>query len=237
MVELTVKEICDILNISAETVRRWVRSGKLETTERGSGRKESKVNVADLCEFIKENQRKYINPLATWMKAKNIPDDVWHSDEPRPIGFSKYDPDTQREMLERRMSLYYKTSTPVYPDDNSKKDADIRHNENSLGTNLEPVPEDSLDIVHIENYPDSEPIIIEINRKKEEIKRLEAYFSRLMLTPETIKEHAEKGDLEQVKKEYDLQYDIYSMKIRQLEALSNKALMEEYLKNKPTEEN
>ncbi|RQN12475.1 helix-turn-helix domain-containing protein [Clostridium butyricum] len=58
----TVKDIAEMLSVNEETVRRWIRDGKLEA-ERGSGRQGSKVSDASLKVFL-ENNKGLINGTA-----------------------------------------------------------------------------------------------------------------------------------------------------------------------------
>ncbi|WP_434794535.1 hypothetical protein TPDSL_15740 [Terrisporobacter petrolearius] len=58
----TVKDIAEMLSVNEETVRRWIRDGKLEA-ERGSGRQGSKVSDASLKRFL-ENNKGLINGTA-----------------------------------------------------------------------------------------------------------------------------------------------------------------------------
>lgn len=51
----TVKEIAQMLSVNDETVRRWIRDGRLQA-ERGSGRQGSKVNDVSLKVFLEENK-------------------------------------------------------------------------------------------------------------------------------------------------------------------------------------
>lgn len=49
-----VKEISALLSVNEETVRRWIREGKLNA-ERGVGRQGSKISSRDLEKLLKEN--------------------------------------------------------------------------------------------------------------------------------------------------------------------------------------
>ena len=55
MLYYTVKEIAEMLHINQETVRRWIRDGKLQA-ERGVGRQGSKVEESVLKEFLEKNK-------------------------------------------------------------------------------------------------------------------------------------------------------------------------------------
>ena len=57
MENYSVKDIADLLKTNPETVRRWIRSGKLKAT-RGASRKEgSSISTNDLLKFLQENAR------------------------------------------------------------------------------------------------------------------------------------------------------------------------------------
>lgn len=51
----TVRDIAKMLSVNEETVRRWIREGKLDA-ERGNGRQGSKVSDMALKEFLEENK-------------------------------------------------------------------------------------------------------------------------------------------------------------------------------------
>lgn len=51
----TVKDIAELLSVSEETVRRWIRDGKLDA-ERGVGRQGSKVEEKALKDFLEKNK-------------------------------------------------------------------------------------------------------------------------------------------------------------------------------------
>lgn len=51
----TVREIAKMLSVNEETVRRWIREGKLDA-ERGSGRQGSKVSDTALKGFLQDNK-------------------------------------------------------------------------------------------------------------------------------------------------------------------------------------
>ena len=61
----TVKDVAEMLQIGEETVRRWIRNGKLKA-ERGTGRQGSKIEECTLRTFIEGNRN-----LLT-VKASNI---------------------------------------------------------------------------------------------------------------------------------------------------------------------
>lgn len=62
----TVKEIAHMLSVNEETVRRWIRDGRLEA-ERGSGRQGSKISDAALKKFLEGNKG-----LTTTMSAATL---------------------------------------------------------------------------------------------------------------------------------------------------------------------
>lgn len=47
----TVDQLAEAMNVHKETVRRWIRSGKLKATGTGKGRLK-KISVPDLIEFL-----------------------------------------------------------------------------------------------------------------------------------------------------------------------------------------
>lgn len=51
----TVKDIAIMLSVNEETVRRWIREGKVEA-ERGNGRQGSKVSDIALKKFLEDNK-------------------------------------------------------------------------------------------------------------------------------------------------------------------------------------
>ena len=68
MKSYSVKEIADLLHTNPETVRRWIRKGKLDAT-RGSSRKEgSTVSFAALQKFL-EDSPKYAAAATAFVSA------------------------------------------------------------------------------------------------------------------------------------------------------------------------
>ena len=47
----TVEQLAEVMNVHKETVRRWIRSGKLKATGTGKGQLK-KISVQDLIEFL-----------------------------------------------------------------------------------------------------------------------------------------------------------------------------------------
>lgn len=70
MKSYSVKEIADILNTNPETVRRWIRSGKLASTMT-SNKSGNMVSADSLNKFIKETP-KYATQLAGSMMSSPI---------------------------------------------------------------------------------------------------------------------------------------------------------------------
>lgn len=70
MKSYSVKEIADILNTNPETVRRWIRSGKLSSTMT-SNKSGNMVSADSLNKFIKETP-KYATQLAGSMMSSPI---------------------------------------------------------------------------------------------------------------------------------------------------------------------
>lgn len=60
----TVKDIANMLSVNEETVRRWIREGKLEA-ERGSGRQGSKISDTALKSFLEGNKGLITSTAAT----------------------------------------------------------------------------------------------------------------------------------------------------------------------------
>ena len=54
---LAVGKIADRLSVDAETVRRWLREGKLQGYRLGSGRSVWRVSEADLAAFLQSAKR------------------------------------------------------------------------------------------------------------------------------------------------------------------------------------
>lgn len=63
----SVKEIADMLNTNPETVRRWIRSGKLEAIQ--ESRKNGNIITADMLESFLKNSPKYAE-IAAHLVAK-----------------------------------------------------------------------------------------------------------------------------------------------------------------------
>lgn len=58
-----VKDIADLLKTNPETVRRWIRSGKLKATRGASKKEGSSISSDDLLKFL-ENNAKYAGIVA-----------------------------------------------------------------------------------------------------------------------------------------------------------------------------
>lgn len=65
------KEIAELLNINEETVRRWIRSGKLKA-ERSSKKQGNVVYEEDLFEFISDKP-KYKKMIRAKVQQRNNP--------------------------------------------------------------------------------------------------------------------------------------------------------------------
>lgn len=67
----TVKEIAELLSVSEETVRRWIREGKLDA-ERGAGRQGSKVDEKALKDFLEKNKMFLTGVAATTLGIASV---------------------------------------------------------------------------------------------------------------------------------------------------------------------
>ena len=94
MKEYTVAEVSGLLNVNEETVRRWIRSGELKSTQisRKSG---NVINESALCEFV-ESKPKYRQLMTI---SSNRSDDVYRE------GLEKLlcDLITERELLDKQI--------------------------------------------------------------------------------------------------------------------------------------
>ena len=66
----TVDQLADALNVHKETVRRWIRSGKLKATGTGKGRLK-KISVTDLIEFLDMHIRDLEKDLSDCKKFRD----------------------------------------------------------------------------------------------------------------------------------------------------------------------
>lgn len=50
---VTVEQLSELFNVHPETIRRWIRSGKLKANQTGKGRLKQ-ISVSDLVDFVDE---------------------------------------------------------------------------------------------------------------------------------------------------------------------------------------
>lgn len=50
---VTVEQLSEVFNVHPETVRRWIRSGKLKANQTGKGRLKQ-ISISDLSDFLDE---------------------------------------------------------------------------------------------------------------------------------------------------------------------------------------
>ena len=72
MDKLTVTEVAEILEVNEESVRRWIREGKL-SADKKLGRTGHTIYLNALVDFANKSSTVYQNKLKTWMKKENIP--------------------------------------------------------------------------------------------------------------------------------------------------------------------
>ena len=69
---LTVTEIAEILEVNEESVRRWVREGKL-AADKKLGRTGHTIYLNALVDFVNKSSAVYQNKLKAWLEKENIP--------------------------------------------------------------------------------------------------------------------------------------------------------------------
>ena len=67
----SVSEVANILNVNAETIRRWIRSGKL-SARRAMGPGGNTIFLEDIVTFANKPPREYLLPLETWLEANGV---------------------------------------------------------------------------------------------------------------------------------------------------------------------
>lgn len=72
METLSVAEIAEILSVSEESVRRWIREGKLNADKK-QGRTGHTIYLEDLVEFVNQPPHGYVEKLRQWLTIKGIP--------------------------------------------------------------------------------------------------------------------------------------------------------------------
>ena len=60
-----------MLGVSEETVRRWIRDGKLNA-KRGLGRNGNEISLEDVVEFANRPPSLYLDALSAWLKSHDI---------------------------------------------------------------------------------------------------------------------------------------------------------------------
>lgn len=68
---LSVADVAEILEVSEESVRRWIRENKL-AADRKLGRTGHTIHLAALVDFTKRSSADYWTKLHAWLDAKNI---------------------------------------------------------------------------------------------------------------------------------------------------------------------
>ena len=71
MSHYSVNEVSEMLNVSIETVRSWIREGKLNA-KRGLGRGGNSIQLEDIVTFVNKPPRLYMNALRKWLDANKI---------------------------------------------------------------------------------------------------------------------------------------------------------------------
>jgi len=67
----SVSDVALMLDVNEETVRRWIREGKLSAT-RKLGRGGSSVSLENIVDFVNQPPRTYVEPLVLWMNDHDI---------------------------------------------------------------------------------------------------------------------------------------------------------------------
>ena len=66
-----VSDVAIMFNVNEETIRRWIRDGKLDA-KRGVGRSGHSITMEDIITFANKPPRAYLSSLETWLKSNNI---------------------------------------------------------------------------------------------------------------------------------------------------------------------
>jgi excisionase family DNA binding protein len=85
----SVKDVAEMLSVNDETVRRWIRDGKL-TAERGTGRQGSKITSAALKKFLNSNRGLVTEMAISLLGVLDdiIYDPLYQYDNDNPIGLT-----------------------------------------------------------------------------------------------------------------------------------------------------
>lgn len=71
MESYSVAEVASMLQVNEETVRRWIREGKLEAN-RKLGRGGSSITLDNIVNFVNQPPYTYIQPMIAWLNDNNI---------------------------------------------------------------------------------------------------------------------------------------------------------------------
>ena len=66
-----VSDVAEMLSVNAETVRRWIRDGKIKA-ERAVGRGGNSILLQDVIDFVNKPPREYIHSMEAWLKSAGI---------------------------------------------------------------------------------------------------------------------------------------------------------------------
>lgn len=67
----SVSDVANMLRVNEETVRRWIRDGKLKANS-AKGRGGNTIYINDVVDFVNKPPREYLLPLETWLTDNNI---------------------------------------------------------------------------------------------------------------------------------------------------------------------
>lgn len=67
-----VSDVARMLNVNEETIRRWIREGKL-TAKRAVGRGGNSINLEDVVSYVNTPPRMYLLAMEKWLIDNNIP--------------------------------------------------------------------------------------------------------------------------------------------------------------------
>lgn len=71
MRSFSVTDVAAMLGVNEESVRRWIREGKLVANRR-IGRAGSSVELKDIIDFVNQPPRTYVKAMTTWLNENNI---------------------------------------------------------------------------------------------------------------------------------------------------------------------
>ena len=66
-----VSDVAEMLSVNAETVRRWIRDGKIKA-ERAVGRGGNTILLQDVIDFANKPPREYLYSMEAWLKSAGI---------------------------------------------------------------------------------------------------------------------------------------------------------------------